>query len=1061
MLADRAWKLKYTPDDGDLVELFYVPVLEDAERYDRLTGYFNAGALALAARGIEGLVRNAGRMRLVVGCTLGPSEIEAIERGEALRDLVEQRLASLPLAPPDPASSEALELLAWMIARGHLEVKVAVPCDPDGRPIPSDGIFHEKAGIVADRTGDRLAWNGSLNETAAGWRRNWESINVYTSWGPEPGRVTDEEAGFARIWANRSKRVIVLDVPDAARWDLMRFMPDSDTPARLKASDPAPVRPASEDAASPPKEPEPSPPKKPTDDLRSRVWAFIAHAPSLPNGGIRVGEATAAVTPWPHQIKAFERLYDRWPPRLLIADEVGLGKTIQAGMLLRQAWLSGRAKRILVLAPKAVLGQWQIELREKFNLNWPVYDGRNLVRYPSPALRGRHRVEAGRHRWHEEPAVIASSHLMRRRERAAVLLEDAAPWDLVVLDEAHHARRRAAGAPQEGGPNALLRLMRGLEGRTQGLVLLTATPMQVHPVEVWDLLHLLGLPPEWSAEAFLRFFEDLEQPSPSSQALDRMSGLFRAVERSYGEVATEDARRLTALSRFKANKVLRALRDPASIPRRQLETEERRAALHIVQAHTPIRRLVSRHTRELLRRYFKAGMLTTPIAERSVKDRFVDMTSEERALYDAVEEYIASTWNQASAAERTAVGFVMTIYRRRLASSFHALRTTLRKHLDAIAVDGQGQMAGSEEDAPDDEISDEMPDTDEIAELEQRALAAEEAHDIERLLAGINRLPPDSKLGSLKEVLRELGEAGFAQTMVFSQFTDTMDFLREALRGEAGPRLMCFSGRGGEIPTADGGWRTISRDEAKRRFRDGEADVLLCTDAAAEGLNFQFCGALVNYDMPWNPMRVEQRIGRIDRLGQEHPVIRIVNLHYEGTVETDVYRALRSRIGLFETVVGRLQPILAQLPRTIADAVVSGSGREGLERASVVDAIERRAQEAEAGGFDLDAVLDGDLTLPDRPPSPVTMEDLDRLIGSPGLMPPGTDVRPLAPREYGLLAPGMSERLRVTTDPAFYEEHAESVELWSPGNPLFSAPEFMAVSEELPEQETLAELLGR
>ena len=1169
MLADRAWKLKYTPEDGDLVELFYVPVLEDAERYDRLTGYFNAGALALAARGIEGLVRNAGRMRLVVGCTLEPSEIEAIERGEALRDLVEQRLASLPLAPPDPASSEALELLAWMIARGHLEVKVAVPCDPDGRPIPSDGIFHEKAGIVADRTGDRLAWNGSLNETAAGWRRNWESINVYTSWGPEPGRVDDEEAGFARIWANRAKRVIVLDVPDAARRDLMRFMPESDTPARLKASDPAPVKqvpPAPEDTPLPPKEPEPSPASPPAGDLRSRVWAFIARAPSLPNGGIRVGEATAAVTPWPHQIKAFERPYGHWPPRLLIADEVGLGKTIQAGLLLRQACLSGRAKRILILAPKAVLGQWQIELREKFNLNWPIYDGRELVRYPSPALRGRHRVEAGPHRWHEEPAVIASSHLMRRRERAAVLLGEAEPWDLVVLDEAHHARRRAAGAPQEGGPNALLRLMRGLAGRTQGLVLLTATPMQVHPVEVWDLLHLLGLPLEWTAEAFLRFFEDLEQPSPSARALDRMAGLFRAVERAYGEVATADAQRLTALSRFKANKVLRALRDPASIPRRQLETEERRAALRIVQAHTPIRRLVSRHTRALLRRYFQAGMLTTPIAERSVDDRFVDMTPEERALYGAVEEYIASTYNQAGAAERTAVGFVMTIYRRRLASSFHALRATLRKHLDAIAVDDRNRLVdsglqsgshhaeivgittgdqgwltgldedgrsrltgsdraswergrlarngpeddrspltGSDEDAPDDETTDEMPDTDEIADLERRALAAEEAHDIERLLDGIARLPPDSKLESLKDVLRELKEAGFAQTMVFTQFTDTMDFLREALRGEAartlrdeagsqapsgeagpqalrdepgsqapsgeagpqalrdeaGPRLMCFSGRGGEIPTPGGGWRRIGRDEAKRRFRDGEADVLLCTDAAAEGLNFQFCGALVNYDMPWNPMRVEQRIGRIDRLGQVHPVIRIVNLHYEGTIETDVYRALRSRIGLFESVVGRLQPILAQLPRAIADAVVSGAaGREGSERTSVTDAIERQARQAEAGGFDLDAALDADVTLPDRPPSPVTMEDLDRVLGSLGLMPPGADVQPLAPREYGLLAPGMGERLRVTTDPVYYEEHAESVELWSPGNPLFSAPEFVAASDGPTEKETLQEILG-
>ena len=185
MLADRSWKRKYTPDDGDLIRLFYVPALVDAERYDRLTGYFNAGALALAVRGVEGLVRNGGRMRLVVGCTLQPPEIEAIEQGEALRNIVGRRAEALPLAPPDVESSEALELLAWMVARGHLEVKVAVPCDGGGKPIPSDGIFHEKAGIIEDRTGDRLAWNGSLNETAAGWRTNWESINVYTSWGPE------------------------------------------------------------------------------------------------------------------------------------------------------------------------------------------------------------------------------------------------------------------------------------------------------------------------------------------------------------------------------------------------------------------------------------------------------------------------------------------------------------------------------------------------------------------------------------------------------------------------------------------------------------------------------------------------------------------------------------------------------------------------------------------------------------------------------------------------------------------------------------------------------------
>ena len=519
-----------------------------------------------------------------------------------------------------------------------------------------------------------------------------------TSWGPELRRVTDEEANFARIWANKAQRVIVLDVPDATRQDLMRFMPASDKPARLKEKTENKSTDASPRKSAPIAMVTEKPVASQTGDLRSRVWFFIRCAPSMRNGGEWIGEATSAVTPWPHQVRAFDRLYRNWPPRLLIADEVGLGKTIQAGMLLRQAWLAGRAERILILAPKAVLKQWQIELREKFNLNWPIYDDGKLIWYPSPAWRGRNEREVSRDGWHREPVVIASSHLMRRQDRSSALLEDAEPWDLVVLDEAHHARRRGAGSQQEGGPNALLRLMRGLKDRTQGLVLLTATPMQVHPIEVWDLLNLLGLPQEWTAEAFLDFFEDIEQPNPSREALDRLARLFRSAEQAYGEVETKDAQRLVGLSRLRTNKVLRALRDGASIPRRQLETAERRAAILVMRANTPLRWLISRHTRELLRRYFKAGMLATPIADRNVEDRFLEMTADERTLYDAVEDYITSTYNQASPNERTAVGFVMTIYRRRLASSFSALRKTLQNHLDAIATNGARRLADLAED---------------------------------------------------------------------------------------------------------------------------------------------------------------------------------------------------------------------------------------------------------------------------------------------------------------------------------------------------------------------------
>jgi ERCC4-related helicase len=1029
ILQDRPWKLKYTPDHGDLVKLLYQPLLECALRYDRLTGYFSAAALALAARGIEGLVLNGGRMRMVVGCTLQQPEVEAIEKGEELRSQVNRHLTAAPLIPTDPGMGEALELLAWLVAQGRLEIRVGIPCDGGRRPIPAQGLFHEKSGIVEDKTGDKFAFNGSLNETEAGWTRNWESLNVFTSWG-DPARVIEEDENFARLWADQAKHVITLDVPAAVRDDLLRFLPADDVPVRLKKIEKGV-------APKEPVEPTAPEPTAPAIDLRHAVWEFIAVAPNLANSGIRVGEVTSAVTPWPHQLRAFRRLYDNWPPKLLIADEVGLGKTVEAGLLLRQAWLAGRARRILILAPKNVCSQWQIELREKFNLNWPIYDGQKLTWYPSPAMQGRNERVVSREVWHHEPVVIASSHLMRRADRQKELLDSAEPWDLVILDEAHHARRRGAGSAGESGPNAILRLMRGMKERTQGFVLLTATPMQVHPVEVFDLLSLLGLPPEWNQHNFLRFFDEVLQDSPSHEAFDRLAGMFQAVEQAYGEVSAAELQRMGVNSSLRARSILRALRDRANTPRRQLETADRKAALKLMRLHTPINRLISRHTRALLRRYFKAGKMTTPIADRKVADQFIDLSMGERTLYDAVEDYISTTYNQATAQERNAIGFVMTIYRRRQASSFFALGQTLENHLRAISTHGAASSQNDLEESLEDGSDGDEPDADEASKLELAALALEEKSDIERLLTLIRHLPPDSKVERLRSNIRQLRDEGYAQVMVFTQFTDTMDFLRREIGRDSNLRIMCFSGRGGQVPDNDGSWRVISRDEVKRLFREGKADVLLCTDAAAEGLNFQFCGSLINYDMPWNPMRVEQRIGRIDRLGQRHPTIRIINLHYADTVEADVYQALRARIGLFENVVGRLQPILARLPTLISGRVLEGKTKPAEERRAAVADIEREAEQAQAGGFDIDEVTDAGLEELVRLPSPVTMEDLERVISTAKLLPAGIEVNALGPREYAFNQPGLGRQVRVSTDPAYYEQHADTVELWSPGNPTF------------------------
>ncbi len=149
-------------------------------------------------------------VRMLVGCTLGRPEVQAITQGAEWREQLKAHLLANPLKPGSHREVEALELLAWMVANQIFDVKVAVPCDELRRPVPAEGIFHEKAGIIEDKTGDRLAFNGSLNETEAGWNRNWESLNIFLSWLGDERRVAEEERNFGRLWAVESKHVITV-----------------------------------------------------------------------------------------------------------------------------------------------------------------------------------------------------------------------------------------------------------------------------------------------------------------------------------------------------------------------------------------------------------------------------------------------------------------------------------------------------------------------------------------------------------------------------------------------------------------------------------------------------------------------------------------------------------------------------------------------------------------------------------------------------------------------------------------------------------------------------------
>ena len=1032
------WDVSYSHEDGDPVAMFFVPALERAALYQRATGYFSAGVLAMAARGLDKLIERGGRMELLVGCTLGDEEIEQIQEGYDVREAVARATINrLALERAGPEDRERLGYLAWMIAHGHLDVKVAIPKDADGHFRAGLGLYHSKVGIVTDDAGDVLVFKGSINETPAGWQQNTEDFDVNCSWvgGSDLVRVEKAAGDFAKLWAGRARSTAVMDLPEAVKQELMRYMPRD---ATFVAPPPDPEEegpPAAEEAEEPAAQ-------QTLEERREEVWSFIRQAPAREDGAL-VAVETSAVEPWPHQLRAYKRMLESWPFRLLIADEVGLGKTIEAGMILRHAWISGLAKRILILTPAGVMRQWQAELYEKFNLRAPMYTGSKLVWPDYHGRVGELERPVDRASWAAEPLVLASSHLVRRKERQRELIE-AEDWDLLVLDEAHHARRRGPGTAQEGGANRLLRLMQEIGPKAKSLLMMTATPMQVHPVELWDLLSVLGLPEAWNRHAFIEYFEKLAK-NPDHETLHQLAGLFRAGEAMYGPASEAEvkpiAENVGVASEIGQRKVLTALRDGKStIPLKRLSTSHRKLAVGVMRSMSPIQRLMSRHTRNLLRRYHEAGLLSSPIAHREPIDEPVEMNPKERAVYEAVEKYISQTYRKASGAQRPAVGFVMTIYRRRVASSFQALRQTLTTRLRALqaggtaAADGQGEIE-FDEDVSQDELAEEVMSTAEASLFKDQALQAEEEERIRGLLKDIAKLGADSKARKLKHHLSEGEASGYDSAIVFTQYTDTLDYLKDYLADDEAMTwpIGCYSGRGGEVRDVSGRWQAVSKEEIKRRLREREVRLLICTDAAGEGLNLQTCGLLINYDLPWNPMKVEQRIGRIDRIGQRYETVRVVNLGYADTVETDVYFSLNNRINLIQGLVGKMQPILSRLPRMLETAALEGE--EEATRHKVKADVLTMVDEADADGFDIDAVADNDLTVPAFPASPLRLEQIEAVLRSAELLPPGYECNPLEAGSFKLLPPGTTDSIRVTAKRDLFAEQFCNHQFMTHGGP--------------------------
>ena len=815
--------------------------------------------------------------------------------------------------------------------------------------------------------------------------KSWEGGLAHTEW---------IKARFTKLWENQDPDWTTIRIPEAVEQRLLEYTPP-EAPT---------VEPIEKEESS-------------SIEAEALIAAWLRDAPYLVEVGKRLGRATASIRPWPHQHRVAEDIVASFPDRFLLADEVGLGKTIEVGLALRDLTLSGVVERCLILTPRSVLNQWRDELREKFLLNASEYDGTASLRDGS--------------------LVLVSSQLAKRKERREEFL-DGPEWDLVVVDEAHHARRKGFIDPRRR-PNRLLELLEGVDGlpglaaKTQGLLLLTATPMQVHALEVWDLLIQLGVPGRWGASGsyFLRYFEALRKAGEDWAVADwELVAAMAGDERDQGgdpyPQLADPLRNKIGWARWEKLTALVAARNGAGL--RSLGAPKERAAVLTMLRHlTPLRRRMRRFTRKTLRDYRRKGLLPGRLAERLPKPRWIQMTSDEQELYDRIEEYISEFYKKYEH-ERKGLGFVMTVYRRRLTSSFHALERSLERRLDSLRDQGDQEWL-TDEDTEEDDLQDDVQEVLEGTSQQIRSLYGEEIEYVETFLDDLRNFGSDTKYSRLVDDL-DVALSRRDSVVIFTQFTDTMDYLRERLHHVYGTRIACYSGRGGERWNGHE-WKEVGKERIKQDFARRRIAILLGTDAMAEGLNLQTCGVEINYDVPWNPMRLEQRIGRVDRIGQTFDTVWIWSYFLEGTIEAEVYRRLVDRIDWFTGVVGPVQPILHQVGQAVKTLALMSRDMRSTQLEHELRAIEGAIDEAEREGLD----FDDHLTNPDTlifPTPPATRADLENfLVGSNTI---GHRFRPDAdrPGAYHIDGQGVTFRHEVA------DQHPESLRLLTFGDSLFS-----------------------
>jgi DNA-binding Lrp family transcriptional regulator len=560
-------------------------------------------------------------------------------------------------------------------------------------------------------------------------------------------------------------------------------------------------------------------------------------------------------------------------------------------------------KPVLILAPATLIWQWQEELEDKLGVSaavwsttkkcWLDSERRPLTQRGDPSFAAKCPWRFG---------IISTGLIVNgddEAERGALARKR---FGVVILDEAHKARAsRGQNGRDAPKPNNLLTFLRTVSREATNVILGTATPIQLDAVELWDLLmglgqgapQVLGTPfdgGEWVREESIRFLTgDRAWPTNDTNRW----GLFRnPLPPAAEHTVFRDIRSDVGLQ---SREVLGPRYDVLSA---DIRTEFLNDFRKLAERHNPIVRRVVRRTRPMLEAeglLKRIGVIVHPRGDDGLPPALfsghgLEMSFAFRAAYEAAEAF-----SRLYAQRCPSAGFLKTILLRRIGSSALAGLETARRLLNRIDEPLLSEDEIGDEGEPRDTAPPDPREIDYLREVERNLAAVIDGSDV------------DPKVKVILHFLLERRWLEDNGAIIFSQYRTTAEWVLESLC-ETFPDepVALYAGGAASFVSRGNERRTATREQIKRRIQDGEIRLVCATDAACEGLNLQRLGAQVNVDMPWNPSRLEQRKGRVQRIGQIRDDVHVLNLRYAGTVEDDVYAALSNRFGDIFSVLGQL-----------------------------------------------------------------------------------------------------------------------------------------------------------